>query len=62
MGSDVLDAAAASETAIMEDSGGLCKAPRHPFRSIRYSAPQKLAPADGRLGRGDFRIGCGDRI
>jgi hypothetical protein len=39
MGSGVLDAAAASETEIMEDSDGLCKAWRHPFHLIRYKKP-----------------------
>jgi hypothetical protein len=41
MGSGVLDAAAASETEIMEDSDGLCKAWRHPFHLIRYKNPSR---------------------
>ena len=37
MGSGVLDAAAASETKIMEDSATPCKVRRHLFRAVHYN-------------------------
>jgi hypothetical protein len=47
MGPGVLDAAAASETKIMEDSATPCKVRRHLFRSIHY---KNLSRAEARRG------------